>query len=234
VHDVLAEGDAVRVRGPRNHFPLVAARRYVFVAGGIGITPILPMLAAAERAGTDWTLAYGGRSRTSMAFADDLRETYGERVRLCPQDECGLLDLPAMLGEPAENTFVYCCGPTALLDAVQRHCAAWPAGALRIERFRPATTTNPVRAEPFEVELAASGLTLSVPPDRSILDAVRGAGVQVLSSCQEGTCGTCETPVLRGLVDHRDSLLSEQERAAGDTMLICVSRAACPKLVLDL
>jgi ferredoxin len=103
-----------------------------------------------------------------------------------------------------------------------------------MERFTPKAAGDPVRTDAFEIELAASDRTLTVAPERSILDVVLAAGVQVLSSCQEGTCGTCETPVLDGAVDHRDSLLTDDEKAAGDTMLICVSRAACPKLVLDL
>jgi ferredoxin-NADP reductase len=234
VHDELHPGARVTVRGPRNHFPFEPAARCLFLAGGIGITPIIPMLTAAERAGTQWKLVYGGRTSASMAFADDLRDTYGDRIELRPQDEHGLLDLAAVLGEPREDTLVYCCGPAPLLDAVERQCTTWPSGALRVERFSPKETGDPVRAESFEVELASSGLTLVVAPDRSVLDTVLEAGVQVLSSCQEGTCGTCETAVLDGTVDHRDSLLTEEEKAAGDTMLICVSRAACPKLVLDL
>ncbi|WP_030255772.1 PDR/VanB family oxidoreductase [Streptomyces violens] len=234
VHDELWEGSAVRVRGPRNHFTLAEAERYVFIAGGIGITPIMPMVAAAEAAGAEWTLAYGGRSRATMAFSGHLAATYGERVALRPQDEYGLLDLGTLLGTPDESTLVYCCGPEPLLTAVDEHCAAWPAGALHVERFAPKGPDAPVLGEPFEVQLAQSGVTVTVPPQKTVLQAVEEAGVQVLSSCQEGTCGTCETPVLAGTVDHRDSLLTTAEQAAMDTMLICVSRAACPRLVLDL
>jgi ferredoxin-NADP reductase len=234
VHDELHPGAEIVVRGPRNHFPFEPAARCLFIAGGIGITPILPMLAAADRAGAQWKLAYGGRTAVSMAFAGELREAFGDRVDLRPQDEYGLLDLDALLGEPAADTLVYVCGPAPLLDAVERHCASWPPGTLRMERFTPKAAGDPVRTDAFEIELAASDRTLTVAPERSILDVVLAAGVQVLSSCQEGTCGTCETPVLDGAVDHRDSLLTDDEKAAGDTMLICVSRAACPKLVLDL
>jgi ferredoxin-NADP reductase len=234
VHAELHEGVAVDVRGPRNHFPLVPAPRYVFVAGGIGITPLLPMLRAAEAAGVDWELHYGGRSRRSMAFLEALEDATGTGVTLHPQDEVGLLDLERILGTPREGTLVYCCGPEPLLQAVERHCAGWPPGALHLERFAPKDVDEPVLTGPFEVVLAQSGRTLTVPPDRSILEVVEEAGVGVLSSCQEGTCGTCETAVLEGTVDHRDSLLTPDEQAANDTMFICVSRAACPKLVLDL
>jgi ferredoxin-NADP reductase len=229
VHEQVGEGGKVRVRGPRNHFRLEPAPRYRFVAGGIGVTPLLPMLAAAEAAGADWTLLYGGRTRASMAFTAELAR-YGDRVTLAPQDETGLLDLAPVLDDLAEGTLVYCCGPGPLLDAVEERC---PAAALRVERFQP--KERPAGGgEEFEVSLARSGLTVTVPAGVSVLDAVRAAGVEVLYSCTEGTCGTCETDVLEGTPDHRDSVLTEEERAAGDTMMICVSRCRGARLVLDL
>lgn len=234
VHNGLAEGATVRVRGPRNHFVFEPAPRYVLIAGGIGITPLLPMAAAAAASGAEWTLTYGGRSLASMAFSGELTEAYGSRVCLRPQDEFGLLDLDSLLGVPDEDTLVYCCGPAPLLDAAEQRCAGWPAGALRVERFTPKDFGAPQRDLPFEVELAHSGRTLTVERGRSILDTVRESGVQVLSSCREGTCGTCETEVLDGTVDHRDSLLSAEEQTANETMMICVSRASGPKLVLAL
>jgi ferredoxin-NADP reductase len=239
VYDEVAEGQDIDVRGPRNNFELVPAPRYVFIAGGIGITPILPMAAAADEAGATWEFHYGGRTRTSMAFLDALevlesKTGHGLRVTLHPQDEVGLIDLARILGTPQPDTLVYCCGPEPLLKAVESVCAEWPAGALHLERFAPKEQGERVLSGSFEVELALSGQTLTVPPDKSILEVVEEAGVPVLSSCQEGTCGTCETPVLEGEVDHRDSLLTPEEQAANDTMFICVSRAACPKLVLEL
>ncbi|MFD1541219.1 PDR/VanB family oxidoreductase [Nonomuraea guangzhouensis] len=228
VHDELHPGTAVLVRGPRNHFPLHPAPRYLFIAGGIGITPILPMIAAA---GAEWELVYGGRTAASMAFAGELRARYGDRVTLRSQAEHGLLDLDTILERTPSETVVYCCGPAPLLAAVEGRCANRP---LHVERFSPQDPGEPVRAASFEVELAVTGRTLTVPPERSVLEVVEEAGVQVLSSCREGTCGTCETTVLAGTVDHRDSLLTPEERAAHDTMFLCVSRAACPKLVLEL
>ncbi|QUC58633.1 oxidoreductase [Streptomyces sp. A2-16] len=235
VHDQLHEGADVRVRGPRNNFPLRPADRHLFIAGGVGITPILPMVEAAEAAGADWRLLYGGRTRTSMAFLDRLAP-HGDRVLVRPQDEYGLLDLAAHLGTPKESTLVHACGPEPLLRAVQEQCAGWPPGTLGVERFAPVPTAaaGTAAATSFELELARSGLTLTVPPDRSVLETVEEAGVDVDFSCREGTCGTCETDVLEGRPDHRDSLLTEDERAAGDTMLICVSRSCGPRLVLDL
>ncbi|WP_240809852.1 PDR/VanB family oxidoreductase [Actinomadura sp. WMMA1423] len=233
VHDVLQVGDEVRVRGPRNNFALAAARRYVFVAGGIGVTPILPMLAEAERRGAAWHLYYGGGSRDSMAFLEELAG-YGDRVTLVPQDVCGLLDLDAILGTPADGTLVYCCGPEGLLEAVTRRAAPWPRDTLRIERFRNRAAAEPAGAAPFEVVCELSGVTLVVGPGERIVDVAEEAGVGVMYSCSEGTCGTCETPVLDGAVDHRDAYLTDEQRAAGDRMMICVSRAAGPRLVLDL
>ncbi|MFF7281150.1 2Fe-2S iron-sulfur cluster-binding protein [Streptomyces griseorubiginosus] len=233
VHHRLLEGAAVRVRGPRNNFPLRPAARHLFIAGGVGITPILPMVEAAEAAGADWSLLYGGRTRASMAFLDRLAP-HGDRVLVRPQDEYGLLDLAAHLGVPKEGTLVHACGPEPLLRAVQEHCAGWPPGTLGVERFAPVQAAETGAARAFELELARSGLTLTVPPDRSVLETLEEAGVDVGFSCREGTCGTCETDVLEGTPDHRDSLLTEDERAAGDTMFICVSRSRGPRLVLDL
>ncbi|MEU9959571.1 PDR/VanB family oxidoreductase [Streptomyces sp. NPDC050982] len=232
VHGQLEAGDKVRVRGPRNHFALQPSPRYRFVAGGIGITPILPMLAEAEAAGAEWTLLYGGRTRNSMAFVGEL-SSYGDRVRVAPQDESGLLDLDSELGNPQADTLVYCCGPGPLLDAVEERCAGWPKGALHVERFQPKVQETGAETE-FEVVLERSGHTLTVPADVSVLDTVRSAGVEVLFSCTEGTCGTCETDVLEGTPDHRDSVLTDEEREAGETMLICVSRCRGKRLVLDL
>lgn len=233
VHDKLAPGDTVEIVGPRNNFALTPAPSYLFIAGGIGITPLLPMIDQARASGARWQLIYGGRSRASMAFQDRIAGAGGD-VRLCPQDETGLLDLAAVLGAPDADTLVYACGPEPMLDAVTEHHQGWPTGSLRTERFAAKQLGEPVRSESFEVELALSGITVEVPPDTSILQAVTDAGVSVLSSCQEGTCGTCETPVLAGSVEHRDSLLTPEEQAADDTMMICVSRATCPKLRLEL
>ncbi|MFJ2210750.1 PDR/VanB family oxidoreductase [Streptomyces sp. NPDC101062] len=234
VHGTLHAGTPVRVRGPRNNFALRPAGRYLFVAGGIGITPVLPMIAAAEAAGADWRLLYGGRSRSSMAFLDELA-AYGDAVAVGPQDRHGLLDLDGHLGAPDPGTLVYCCGPEPLLAAVEERCRAWPPGALRVERFQAKEQEETAADDgAFEVLLSRSGHTLQVPPGKSVLETVRAAGVSVLSSCAEGICGTCETEVLEGEPDHRDSVLSAEERESGETMMICVSRARGPRLVLDL
>jgi ferredoxin-NADP reductase len=233
VHEKLHVGVEVEAVGPRNHFPLEPSAHYVFVAGGIGVTPIVPMIAAAERAGAEWTLLYGGRSTSSMAFREELELLGAGRVTITPQDTHGLLDLPAVLAAPRADTLVYTCGPEPLLDAVTALTEHWPAGSLHLERFTPKTLGDRTDGT-FEVELAQSGLALTIPPGVTILDAVTEAGVDAPSSCGEGTCGTCETVVLEGIPEHRDSLLTPEEQASGETMMICVSRAACPRLVLDI
>lgn len=231
VHDVLGEGDPVEIAGPRNNFALAPADRYLFIAGGIGITPLLPMLGQAEMLGTPWRLLYGGRRRSSMAFLDRLAR-WGERVTVRPQDESGLLDLSLIAEQPA-GTKVYCCGPEPLLNAVQDAAASLPPGHLRTERFVAATMPPPVRTTPFTLRLARSGSTLTVPPDVSVLDAVAEAGVPILASCRQGICGTCETGVVDGVPDHRDSLLDEDERRRNHCFYPCVSRAASDELVVD-
>ncbi|MBW0088357.1 oxidoreductase [Pseudonocardia sp. KRD-184] len=233
VHDGLAVGDTLVVRGPRNHFGLGPAPRYVFVAGGIGITPILPMIAAAQALGAEWTLLYGGRRSASMAFREQLAE-HGDRVRLWPQDSLGLLPLDDVLGTPQDGTLIYCCGPEPLLRAVEERCAGWPHGALHVERFAPKEVGEPVRAAGFRVVCSRAGIEVVVPPERSILEVLEDAGAPVPSSCREGTCGTCEADVLAGRPDHRDSLLTDDEQDSGEIMLICVSRSLDDELVLDI
>ncbi|MFF4341266.1 PDR/VanB family oxidoreductase [Kitasatospora sp. NPDC001540] len=234
VHDTLRPGAGVRVRGPRNHFALLPAPQYLFVAGGVGITPLVPMLAAAEAAGADWTLLYVGRSRATMAFAGELAERYGPRVLLRPRDEHGRPDLAAHLDALGERAEVYCCGPRPLLEAVERHCERTGRPPARVERFQPREAAAAGADRPFTLVLARSGLTLTVPADASVLETVRGAGVDVLYSCEQGTCGTCETDVLEGRPEHRDSLLTEAERAESASMMVCVSRCLGERLVLDL
>ena len=233
IRDELQPGDAAVVHGPRNHFALEPATRYLFIAGGIGITPLLPMIRAADAAGAQWRLAYGGRQRASMAFLDELAR-YGTHVTITPHDESGLLPLDSLLGTPDPHTLVYCCGPEALLQAVEERFVGRPPGALHVERFAPKPVGEPARSEPFEIYLQDSGISLMVPPDRSILSVVEEAGITVLTPCEEGTCGTCETAVLDGVPDHRDSVLTAEERQANDCMMVCVSRSCTTRLVLEL
>ena len=215
VHEQLAEGMEIEVRGPRNRFPLVEAESYVFVAGGIVITPVLPMLRALPE-GADWRLLYCGRSRESMPFVAELEKL--DRVTVVT----GVPDLDAL--EVPEGAAVYCCGPEGLMTAVEER---FPQ--VRLERFTPRAAAP---GGAFELELRRTGRTLTVPAESSVLAAVRAELPDTLYSCEQGFCGTCQQRVLEGEVDHRDELLTDAER--DDSMLICVSRARSERLVLDM
>lgn len=231
LHDEVEEGDELKIRGPRNHFRLIDAERYVFIAGGIGITPLLPMMRALGGR-RPWTLLYGGRSRASMAFIDMLRPLPGT-VLIHPQDEYGLLDLETHLADVTSSCAVYCCGPEPLVLAVERNAGLWPAGTLHVERFRP-REVDASADRAFEIVLARSGRSLIVEAHQTIIEALGKSGIHVATVCREGTCGTCETAVLDGIPEHRDSVLSDVERASHRVMMLCCSRAASARLVLDL
>ncbi|PRY69075.1 ferredoxin-NADP reductase [Glaciihabitans tibetensis] len=236
IHQNLIEGATLRIRGPRNHFGFDArpGSPVLFIAGGIGITPLLTMSREAAAAGVDYAIVYLGRSRSTMAFLPELHEEHGPRLRVYARDEGDRADLSAIVAELPPATRVYSCGPTGLLDALDDAWTGRPVEQLHVERFEAREFGEPVWQDSFEVELAMTGVTVEVPLGRSILDMVEENGVLVVSSCRTGTCGTCQTPVLEGEIEHRDSVLTPGEQEHGDTMMICVSRAACPRLVLDL
>ncbi|WP_030693499.1 PDR/VanB family oxidoreductase [Streptomyces globisporus] len=238
VHDELRPGATVTVRGPRNHFALADADAYVFVAGGIGVTPLLAQAREAGVRGKPWQLWYAGRSRSTMAFGEELTAlaAHGGTVELHPKDERGRMDLRQVLGRLPEGAHVYCCGPQALMDGALEVCEELGiADRLHVERFAGVAVPAPEGGESsFEVECVRSGQTVTVGPDESIVDVLDDAGIYVDASCREGVCGTCETGVLDGVPDHRDSLLSPAEQEAGDVMMICVSRCASKRLVLDI
>ncbi|WP_068165409.1 PDR/VanB family oxidoreductase [Rhodococcus phenolicus] len=232
LHDQITEEDRLRIRGPRNQFPLEPAPEHLFVAGGVGITPILPMVAETHAAGRPWRLVYGARSVSEMAFTDELG-AYGDRVVLVPQDTDGLIDMAGLVASAAPGTTVHCCGPAPLLQAAKNAASKNHEITLRTERFGadlPDQTTD----HPFDVVLARSGETVRVPVGESILHTVEATGRRLLSSCQAGMCGTCETAVLKGVPDHRDSVLTTEEQNSGEMMMICVSRCVGDRLVLDI
>ncbi|TYB43995.1 PDR/VanB family oxidoreductase [Actinomadura chibensis] len=239
VHEELRVGARLEIGGPRNRFPFTPSARVEFVAGGVGITPILPMVREAERRGLDWRLWYGGRAASSMAFVDELSALGPGRVRLFAADRGESIDLDAALGRPAGDAAVYCCGPEPLLRAVQDRCAAaWPEGSLHYERFvAPKAAEAPAaegEADVFVVVAQVSGAEVKVPPGKSVLEALEEANVAAPFSCREGICGTCEVPVVEGVPDHRDLVLDDDERRAGNSMMICVSRAKSRRLVIGL
>lgn len=232
IHEVAHPGEIVEVGGPRNHFALAPAKEYLFLAGGIGITPILTMLRQAENDGVPWRLIYGGRRRSSMAFVDELGR-YGDRVLLQPEDEVGRLDVESVLRDPHEDTLIYCCGPSGLISAVEDHSGHWPKGALNVERFVAKDLSDLVSA-PVHVTCHRSGIELDVSATESILDALEGAGLGVPNACREGVCGSCDIAVISGAPDHRDSYRSPAELEDPSSLAVCVSRARTPELVLDI
>ncbi|GAA1013226.1 ferredoxin [Acrocarpospora pleiomorpha] len=236
IHDSVRTRDVLEIRGPRNHFRLMEATSYLLVAGGIGITPILPMARELARRQADWRLVYCGRGLTSMAFLEELGELdtrHPSRIMLVPEDRDGRPDLAAELRRHDAGA-VYCCGPVGLLAAAETATASTrPDAAFVSERFTGAGSGSAADDPGFEVYCARSDVRLHVPADRSVLDCLREAGLPVLSSCEQGICGTCELSVLNGDPDHRDSLLNDEDYAGG-AFLACVSRSRSAVLTLDI
>lgn len=257
VHEVLRAGDVLDVRGPKNNFRGAAgSREKLFIAGGIGITPLLPMIRAAQIAGESWRLLYLGSDLHSMAFLDEIAglDPAGTKTRIHAKEVSGALDLAEYLrseGLAAEST-VYACGPPRLLSELRSAHEAGVVPQLLFEDFghdAPDAGTGPGGSvsggsgqefgnaardnSPFVVE-TADGIEISVAENETILDALQRSGVPALNSCRKGTCGTCETVVLAGMPDHRDEILSGEERASNETMMICVSRCRGERLVLEL
>jgi len=236
VHEAIRPGDRLKIRGPRNHFRFdETAKKAIFIAGGIGITPIIAMARRAKELGIDYALHYSGRSRATMAYLDELASLHGERLHVHAKDEGRRNDFTALLAAPEAGTHVYACGPLRMLEALEQCCASWPEDALRIEHFESRRgTLDPSREHAFEVELKDSGITITVPADQTLLDALRGANIDVQSDCGEGLCGSCEVRVLAGKIDHRDVVLTRSEREANNKMMACCSRACGAKLTLEL
>ncbi|WP_326622813.1 PDR/VanB family oxidoreductase [Streptomyces decoyicus] len=225
IHRFLRQGRTLDVSLPRNHFPLVPAPEYLFLAGGIGITAVLPMLRAAAASQVPASLVYVGQSAATMPFADELRAAYGRRVRIVATREQGRPDFGALAAGLNPATLVYCCGPEPMLTAA---VAAFPPDRLHTERFHPVAKPFAASTE-FEVLCAKSGRTVQVPADENLLDALTHAGHPLPSGCREGVCGSCELTVLEGEPEHRDDI-----GAPAGRMYACVSRALSPRLVLDL
>jgi ferredoxin-NADP reductase/uncharacterized iron-regulated membrane protein len=238
VHEQFQPGTECKVRGPRNHFPLVAtASHHVLMAGGIGITPMLAMARALQAQNASFELHYFVQGPGHTAFADVLQQPrFAGRVRVHAglQREALRGCVQSLLAHPQAGHHLYICGPSGFMDCVRSAAAAWPADCVHSESFRADPSAQNGPREAFELHLQRSGHQLTVPAERSIAEVLGAHGVPVTTSCAEGVCGTCTTRVLGGECDHRDSFLSPQERAAGDRILVCVSRARSGTLVLDL
>lgn len=234
IHEAVASGTAVQMRGPKNHFRLhETAEYYLLIAGGIGITPIIAMADRLKRLGKDYRLHYCGRSRATMAFIDRLERDHGPRLHLYPASEGRRIDLQAVI-EGASTAQIYACGPERLLDQLGEFTAS-RTDDLHVEHFRAASTAlNPDREIAFNVELRDSKLRVNVAPDQTVLHALRAAGVDVPSDCEEGLCGTCEVAVVEGDIDHRDKVLTASEQALNNRMMTCCSRSRGKRLVLAL
>ena len=233
IHRKLRPGELLTVSAPRNNFPLVDAARYIFIAGGIGITPLMPMMREASAKGRPWTLLYCNRRNEDAPFLAEIKKLGGE-ISLHSSEAGTRLDAAQRLGTVQPDTVVYCCGPERLMTAVEEATAAWPQDNIHFEWFTPRSRPADETSGSFEVVCQRSGLTLTVPPEKSIMTVLSEAGIEVPRSCEQGICGTCETRVISGEIDHRDSILSASERAANQTMMTCVSRARGPRLVLDI
>lgn len=226
----LSVGDVLYVRGPRNAFNLAPAADYLFVAGGIGITPIAPMLREVARSGASWRLIYAGRTRESMPFVEDLVVLGRDRVAILPDDECGTSDLRVLFSGITDSTAVYVCGPPTMIDSARASVREVSQTVeFHSERFSPQPV---VGGREFSVVLGRTGTTVTVGADEPALDAIRRVRPQVRYSCRQGFCGTCRVKVIEGEVEHRDRVLIGDER--DDSMMICVSRAAADSLVIDL
>lgn len=237
LHENLRPGQLIETSEPRNNFELdESADRTVLVAGGIGITPILAMTRRLAALGKDWTLHYAVRARQHAAFLDELAVITGDspqRLRLHIDDEAGgkLLDLAGVVATSPAGTHFYCCGPQPMIDAFEKAAADRAPESRHVEHFT--NDQAPDTDGGYEIELAKSSVVLSVLPGRTILETIQGAGIDVPFSCTEGICGTCETSVISGIPDHRDLVLTDQEKATNQTMMICCSGSRTPRLVLD-
>nr|WP_246421913.1 PDR/VanB family oxidoreductase [Nocardiopsis mwathae] len=231
----LAEGARLTLRGPRNAFPFPRFERYLFVAGGIGITPILPMVRAAGRLGADFRLVYTGRSRASMPFLDEVAAVPaagggpGPRIEIRPDDEFGPPAAEDLVAGIAPGTAVYVCGPPPLIEGVRGALPDLPGLPLFWERFSPPPITD---GAAFEVELARSGQVLRVPADRTALDVIAEVRPETPYSCRQGFCGTCRVRLLSGEADHRDRPTGGSSRR--EEIAICVSRSGGGRLRLDM
>ncbi len=241
MHDEVKIGDVLRIDPPRNNFQLkLDAATYILIAGGIGVTPLLAMARNLNRAGLDYRLYYCTRAAEVTAFRDLLDGTeFAGKVQFVHDggDPKNGLDVVTTLRDIPANGRLYCCGPGGLMAAVKAASSHWPSSHVHFEAFSAVPELRPTGAGPdaaFEIELANSGTVLPVPADTSILHVLRDHGIAIPSACEEGICGTCIVNVLEGEPDHRDQILTDEERAEGKCITVCCSRSRTARLKLDL
>lgn len=235
ISENLLVGTEVNANGPRNHFGLVKSKSYHFIAGGIGITPLIPMIEFVEASGANWSLAYLGRSKNSMPYLDELTNAYPNNIKSFSKLDGQFFEVSKDLSELDDEVEIYCCGPQKLMNEVE--CFMEQRGKaknIHLERFSPKEISENLENHPFTVICAKSGIELHVPEDESIFMAADFEGIELNGDCMEGTCGSCETKIISGIADHRDSIFSSVERKTADTMMICVSRAVGTQITLDM
>ena len=238
IHDEVKPGDSLKITKPLNNFPLAeGAAKSILIAGGIGITPILAMARNLKAAGADFDFHYCTRRPAETAFQAQVEAVAGDRLtnHYDGGNPAEGIDLDAVLGgSPAAGTHVYVCGPRGLIEAVRAAAAHWPEGNVHFELFAAAPAQDWVN-EPFDIYLSRRRMDLTVGADQTILEAIRAAGIVADSSCEQGLCSTCRVRVISGEIEHRDQVLTAEEKAKGDTMMMCVSRGKGEeKLVLDI
>lgn len=234
----LQVGDTLQISEPRNHFPLAQAQCSLLFAGGIGVTPLLCMAQRLAAIGADFTLHYSTRSADRTAFREEIAaSSFASRVHYHFDDgpPAQALNLPVALGAADPGTHVYVCGPAGYINYVTQIAEGmgWPKEHIHVEFFTAAPQdTSADRA--FQVRLASSGAVYEVPADQSVVQALQAQGIEILTSCEQGVCGTCITRVLEGECDHRDLYFTDEEKAKHDQFTPCCSRAKGELLVLDL
>lgn len=235
IHANVHQDDRIQINAPRNHFELnESADRYLLIAGGIGITPIMLMASRLKALGKDFTFYYLSRSVHQAAFASQLQQQFGEHLHCYFSDDINeRLNIEALFAQQSEKTEIYTCGSEHLLQAILAAAETNPNLTVNYERFA-AIEQDDSRNQRFEIELAQSGRVLTVEPEQSILEVLRSEGFSVETMCEEGLCGSCEVDLLDGEADHRDSVLSDSEKSEQNVLMVCCSRALSPRLKLDL
>lgn len=238
MHDALKEGDTLQISEPRNHFPLVHAERTLLFAGGIGVTPLLSMAQRLAHIGADFRMHYCTRSAERTAFRDEIAASaYADRVDFHHDDgdAAQKLQLEQVIAKPQAGTHLYVCGPTGFIDWVVKTAErlGWPKEQVHLEYFG-AAPQDTAGDRAFQVKIASSGESYEVGANETVVQALQKHGIEILTSCEQGVCGTCITRVLQGECDHRDLYFTDDEKAQNDQFTPCCSRAKSPVLVLDL